>query len=70
MRNIEGVPGVNVGGRIVNNLRYANDTVLIAKSQEDLQKLLNIVVSESEMLGLTLNEKRTETMSTSRRTAP
>ena len=47
-RNIEGVPSIKVGGRIVNNLRYADDTVLIANSQEDLQKLLNKAVSESK----------------------
>ncbi|GFO11605.1 retrovirus-related pol polyprotein from type-1 retrotransposable element r2 [Plakobranchus ocellatus] len=47
MRNLENHPGIKVGGQNINNLRYADDTVLIAENKEDLQKLLNIVEEES-----------------------
>ncbi|GFO23899.1 endonuclease-reverse transcriptase [Plakobranchus ocellatus] len=40
MRNLENHPGIKVGGQNINNLRYADDTVLIAENKEDLQKLL------------------------------
>lgn len=62
MREIEGLPGIAVGGCMINNLRYADDTVLIAKSNEDLQTLLNIVNRESEKVGLGINIKKTVTM--------
>ena len=44
------------------NLRYADDTVLLVKSVEDLQKLLDVVVRESELKGLLINCKKTECM--------
>jgi hypothetical protein len=59
MRKIEGMEGIKVGGVNVNNLRYADDTTLIADSNSKLQKLLNAVVQESEKLGLKINEKKT-----------
>ena len=37
-QSIEGMPGINISGNIVNNLRYADDTVLIADNEQDLQK--------------------------------
>ncbi|GFN77568.1 craniofacial development protein 2-like protein [Plakobranchus ocellatus] len=46
MRNLENHPGIKVGKQNMNNLRYADDTVLIAENKEDLQKLLNIVEEE------------------------
>ncbi|GFO08077.1 RNA-directed DNA polymerase from mobile element jockey [Plakobranchus ocellatus] len=55
-------PGIKVGGQNINNLRYADDTVLIAENKEDLQKLLNIVEEESRKKGLELNSKKTEVM--------
>ena len=45
-----------------NNIRYADYIVLIASNQEHLQKLLTIVETESENVGLSLNVKKTETM--------
>ncbi|GFO27553.1 catenin (cadherin-associated protein), alpha 3 [Plakobranchus ocellatus] len=54
--------GIKVGGQNINNLRYADDTVLIAENKEDLQKLLNIVEEESRKKGLELNSKKTEVM--------
>ncbi|GFN78228.1 retrovirus-related pol polyprotein from type-1 retrotransposable element r2 [Plakobranchus ocellatus] len=47
MRNLENHPGIKVSGHNINNLRYVDDTVLIAENKEDLQKLLNIVKKES-----------------------
>ncbi|GFN89036.1 endonuclease-reverse transcriptase [Plakobranchus ocellatus] len=67
MRNLENHPGIKVGGQNINNLRYADDTVLIAENKEDLQKLLNIVKEESRKKGLELNNKKTEVMVISRK---
>ena len=46
---------------MINNIRYTDGIVLIASSQEQLQKLLSIVVTESENVGLTLNVNKPET---------
>ncbi|GFO19285.1 retrovirus-related pol polyprotein from type-1 retrotransposable element r2 [Plakobranchus ocellatus] len=62
MRNLENHPGIKVGGQNINNLRYADDTVLISENKEDLQKLLNIFEEESRKKGLELNSKKTEMM--------
>ncbi|GFO41770.1 endonuclease-reverse transcriptase [Plakobranchus ocellatus] len=67
MRNLENHPGIKVGGQNTNNLRYADNTVLIAENKEDLQKLLNIVEEESRKKGLELNSKKTEVMVISRK---
>ncbi|GFO33982.1 retrovirus-related pol polyprotein line-1 [Plakobranchus ocellatus] len=67
MRNLENHPGIKVGRQNTNNLRYADDTVLIAENKEDLQKLLNIVEEESRKKGLELNSKKTEVMVISRK---
>ena len=68
MRHVEEMPGISIGGHNVNNLRYANDTVLIAEDEEHLQTLLDVIVKESEKLGLSLNRRKTETMVVSRKT--
>ncbi|GFR65703.1 endonuclease-reverse transcriptase [Elysia marginata] len=57
-------------GYNVNNIRYADDTVLIAENKDDLQKLLNIVEEESRKKGLELNSKKTEVMVISRKQEP
>ena len=62
MRNIEGKEGFRVGGTVINNLRYADDTVIIAETKEELQQLIDIVVRESENKGLYLNGSKTFTM--------
>ena len=62
MRALEGMPGIKVGGYIMNNIRYADDTVLIADNEKELQEMLDIVVRESEKKGLSLNKKKTEVM--------
>ncbi|GFS22812.1 retrovirus-related Pol polyprotein LINE-1 [Elysia marginata] len=62
MRHIEDYPGIKVGGHNINNLKYADDTVLIAENERDLQKLLDVVYSESQKKGLELKTKKTEVM--------
>ena len=51
LRNIEDCQGMKINGQNLNNLRYADDTILMAESDDQLQKLLDIVVLESEKLG-------------------
>ena len=55
--------GVKINGRRINNLRYADDTVIITESEEDLQLLLDDLYSKSKELGLTINTKKTKTWS-------
>jgi len=67
---LDGMPGFVIGGHNVNNIRYADDTVLLAESQEKLQDLLDKVVDASRKKGLTINCKKTECMVVSKRTSP
>ena len=62
LREIEMVDGFNVGGHNINNIRYADDTVLIADSAEKLQMLVNAVNIASERRGLRINKGKTECM--------
>ena len=58
MRNAgldEAQTGIKVSGRNINNLRHADDTILIAESEEELKSLLMKVTEESEKVGLKLN---------------
>ena len=58
MRNArldEAQTGMKIVGRNINNLRYANDTTLMAESEEELKSLLMKVKEESEKVGLKLN---------------
>ena len=54
--------GVKIAGRNINNLRYANDTTLMAESEEELKSLLMKVKEQSEKVGLTLNILKTKIM--------
>ena len=54
--------GINIAGRNINNLRYADDTTLMAESEEDLKSLLMKVKEESERVGLKLNTQKTKIM--------
>ena len=68
MRNAgldEAQAGIKIGGRNVNNLRYADDTTLIAESEEELKSLLMKVKEESEKVGLKLNIQKTKMMASS-----
>ena len=58
MRNTgleEARAGIKIAGRNINNLRYADDTILMAESEEELKSLLMKVKEESEKVGLKLN---------------
>ena len=63
MRNAgleEAQAGVKIGGRKINNLRYADDTTLMAESEEELKSLLMKVKVEGEKVGLKLNIQKNE----------
>ena len=55
---------IQIAGRNINNLRYADDTTLMAESEEDLKSLLMKVKVESEKVGLKLNIQKTKIMAT------
>ena len=54
--------GIKIAGRNLNNLRYADDTTLMAESEEELKSLLRKVKEESERVGLKLNIQKTKIM--------
>ena len=54
--------GINTAGRNINNLRHAEDTILMAESKEELKCLLMKVKAESEKVGLKLNIQKTKIM--------
>ena len=58
----EAQAGIKTAGRNINNLRYADDTTLMAESEEELKSLLMKVKEESEKVGLKLNFQRTKIM--------
>ena len=65
MRNAgleEAQAGIKIAGRNLNNLRYADDTTLMAESEEELKSLLMKVKEESEKAGLKLNIQKTKVM--------
>ena len=65
MRNAgldEAQAGIKIAGRNINNLRYADDTTLMAESEEKLKSLLMKLKEESEKVGLKLNIQKTEIM--------
>ena len=67
MRTIKNLPGIGVGIVNVNNLRYADDTVLIAKNQEDLQALVTQLDCVIKKFGMQINIKKTEVMVVSKK---
>ena len=67
MREIEEMEGFSIGGRNINNIRYADDTVLVADSVEKLQALVSEVSRASEVKGLKINKEKTECMVVSKR---
>ena len=58
----EAQAGIKIAGRNINNLRYADDTTLMAESEEELKNLLMKVKEESEKVGLKLNIQKTKIM--------
>ena len=68
MRNAgleEARAGIKIARRNINNLRYADDTTLMAEGEEDLKSLLMNVKEESEKVGLKLNMQKTKIMASS-----
>ena len=68
MRNAgleEAQAGIKIARRNINNLRYADDTTLMAESEEELKNLLMKVKEESEKVGLKLNIQKTKIMASS-----
>ena len=61
MRNIE-EEGIRVGGKNINNIKYADDTELMADSEEKLKALVQKVSEHSEAMGIKINRKKTKTM--------
>ena len=65
MRNAgldEAQDGIKIAGRNINNLRYADDTILMAETEEELKSLLMKVKEDSEKVGLKLNVQKTKIM--------
>ena len=65
MRNTglnEAKAGIKISGRNINNLRYADDTILMAEREEELKSLLMKVKEENEKVGLKLNIQKTKIM--------
>ena len=63
MRNAgldEAQAGIKIAGRNINNLRYADDTILMTESEEELKSLLKKVKEDSEKVGLKLNIQKTK----------
>ena len=58
----ESKPGIKIAGRNINNLRYADDMILMAESEEELKSLLIRVKKENEKAGLKLNIEKTKIM--------
>ena len=58
--------GININGRNINNIRYVDDTTLLASSNDDLQVIVDKVKSQSERMGLNMNVSKTKTMVISR----
>ena len=58
----EAQAGIKIAGKNINNLRYADDTTLIAESEKELKSLLMKVKQESEKVGLKLNIQKTKIM--------
>ena len=58
----EAQAGIKIAGRNINNLRYADDTTLMAESEEELKSLLMKVKEETEKVGLKLNIQKTKIM--------
>ena len=58
----EAQAGIKIAGRNINNLRYADDTILMAESEKELKSLLMKVKEESEKVGLKINIEKTKIM--------
>ena len=61
----EAQAGIKIAGRNISNLRYADDTTLMAESEQELKSLLTKVKEESEKVGLKLNIQKTKIIASS-----
>ena len=61
----ESQTGIKMAGRNINNFRYADDTILVAESEDELKSLLMREKAESEKVGLKLNNQKTKTTESS-----
>ena len=61
----EALAGIKIAGKNINNIRYADDTTLMAESEEELKSFLMKVKEESENVGLKLNIQNTKIMASS-----
>lgn len=66
----DAVEGITVGGERINNIRYADDTVLLADNEEDMQAIINRVVEVSTIYGLEINTQKTKLMVISKQNLP
>ena len=66
MMELDDMDGFRIGGTVGNNHRYADDTVITSESEEELQRLINVVVTKSEEKGLYLNSAKSIAMVFSR----
>ena len=62
MRELDDMDGFRIGDTVVNNIRYADDAVIIAESEEQLQRLINVVVTKSEEKDLYLSNAKSFAM--------
>lgn len=69
-RHITNKKGIKIGGIPINNLRYADDTVLLAENEEDLQDIVNEINQVGLTYGMKINAKKTKTMVISRNSPP
>ena len=65
-RSLEDLEGVNIGGMNVNNLRYADDTALLAETSEALQHLLDTLNNKGKEFGMKINVKKTKVITVTR----
>ena len=67
MDEMKEIPGVKIGGRNINNIRYADDMVVMAETEEGLQALMNKLEEECRNVGLRININKTEVMGVTKR---
>ena len=67
MRKISHIDGLSIGGLNVNNIRYADDTAIVADSEEQLQSLITVIADESRKFGLEINKRKTFCMTISKK---
>ena len=67
MRKVSHMDGLRIGGLNVNNIRYADDTAIVADSEEQLQNLITVIADESRKFGQEINNRKTFCMTISKK---